>query len=234
MISYDRTEYHTYCEATGSSPGVKKGGLCEMSFVGLCNTNEGIIAFADQKATRHFPDGKQAEDVARGKIQKIFKNKCFIMVVCGLNEVRTTENNIIPIEDWINDNLASDMTPERFFQRFLTLKPMPTSDKNEKYRFIIGARDKKTDVYYTQTVSISQMLDDPYFDYKTIQKEIVFSGDKEFVEVFRIGIHFDHAFPIVETARLLVKQCEKLSEYFDLFPNRYNSVGSEFVYDIFQ
>ena len=156
------------------------------------------------------------------------------MVVCGLNEVRSTGNDIIPIENWIDDNLASDMAPEQFFQRFLTLKPMPTSDKDERYRFIIGAKDTETDVYYTQIVSISQMLDIPDFGYKTIQKEIIFSGEVEFVEAFRIGIHFDHTFPIVETAQLLVKQCQKLSEYFDLFPNRYNSVGSEFVYDIFQ
>ena len=49
-----------------------------MSFVGLHNTREGIIGFADSKATLRFANGVIGEDVQRGKITKIFKNDKFI------------------------------------------------------------------------------------------------------------------------------------------------------------
>ncbi|MBM6800066.1 hypothetical protein H7U28_14855, partial [Coprobacillus cateniformis] len=39
-----------------------------MSFVGLHNTREGIIGFADSKATLRFENGVIGEDVQRGKI----------------------------------------------------------------------------------------------------------------------------------------------------------------------
>ena len=70
---------------TISQSSCQRKDMSNMSFVGLHNTKEGIIGFADSKATITFKDGHHEEDVQRGKIRKIFKNSHFIFVTYGNN-----------------------------------------------------------------------------------------------------------------------------------------------------
>lgn len=87
---------------TSMSTTVRKD-MDKVSFVGMHNTREGIIAFADSKAFREYK-GEFIEDTERGRIQKVFKNDKFIFVYHGNNELFKER---MKIEDYITSNLGS-------------------------------------------------------------------------------------------------------------------------------
>lgn len=61
--------------------------MSNMGFVGIHKTHEGLIAFADSKATREYNDGRKEHEENRGEIQKVFANNRFIVVTYGNNEL---------------------------------------------------------------------------------------------------------------------------------------------------
>lgn len=88
--------------------------LENMSFVGLHNTNEGIIGFADSKSSRKNNQNILYEDKARGHIPKLFKNNHFICVTHGNNELFSIINKM-NIEDYFSIHLKENQNYEDFF-----------------------------------------------------------------------------------------------------------------------
>lgn len=93
-----------------------------MSFVGIHNTDEGLIAFADSKATiKYNIEGKMfSEDVNRGRILKIFKNNQFICVTHGNNELFCSYRKQ-RIEDYFKKNLQIMLTIKSSLKSFFMI-----------------------------------------------------------------------------------------------------------------
>lgn len=74
---------------------------CNMSFVGMIELDDGILAFGDSKGTRVFSDSTRVQEKGR-IVQKVFRYGDELLVTHGLNEV-SFGGGIIRMEDYINE-----------------------------------------------------------------------------------------------------------------------------------
>ena len=193
-----------------------------MSFVGIFNTMNGLIAFGDCKATRIFNDGHLEKDTKRGTIQKVFKNNKFIVVTYGNNELFSL-SRLQNMEDYFSEHLTPDILYDDFF-RELSFKL--SYDKPEHhsgiYHFIVGAKDTD-DRYYICQVIIDAKSGKLEISEKDFQKHCVYAGNDKYVKLFdNIPTYFDE--PIDANCKRIKCQIEKMVEIFDEDPH-YNPVG---------
>ena len=194
-----------------------------MSFVGIHNTNEGLIAFADSKTTIQYNNGFKTEDIKRGRIKKVFKNNKFIFVTYGNNELFSSIHKT-NIEDYIESKLIADISYIEFFSSMHEDIKGDVAEYNDGiYNFIIGSIDENND-YYVQKVQIDARSDAPKFSNKDYSKKCHFAGNDKYVEIFqKIPIYNDY--PIEKGTKILKQQISKLVELFDL-DAKYNPVGT--------
>ena len=72
----------------------------DMSFAGIMELDDGMLAFGDTKGMRVLADGTRQEEAGRA-VQKVFRYKDCLLVTHGINEV-SFGNGIISMEDYIN------------------------------------------------------------------------------------------------------------------------------------
>lgn len=204
----------------------------DMSFVGIHNIREGIIAFADSKCTLLFENGRVIEDSNRKEIQKVFKNNQFVFVTYGNNELFSEEYKT-NMEDYICKNLLPDMDYESFFKKMDDdIQNNPGKYNNGQYDFIIGTKNKNGKYYILKcTIKVNERI--RFYD-KTYEKRYFVGGDKLYRTIYQQHC-FYHDVPILkyslqikEFVENLVKMENCFSEYY------YNSVGLPINIEIFQ
>lgn len=203
--------------------------LSNMSFVGIHNTNEGLIAFADSKATRKFNDGHCEEDIKRGKIRKVFKNNKFICVTHGNNELFSSKNKM-NIEDYFNIYLKEEHYVD-FFRRLFTdlLKDSPEYNDGI-YNFIIGSKDSQGFYILDLTIDVNNnKINYSEPDYK---KKVYYAGDKRYVLMYDIIQKYTNL-PIKEYSQTIVRQVNLMVNLFNT-EEKYNPVGLPINSEIFQ
>lgn len=158
--------------------------MSHMSFVGLHNTREGIIGFADSKATLTFADGHYEEDIYRGKIRKIFKNNQFIFVTHGNNEVFSSKNRQ-NIEDYIEESLKPDTDYKTFFTILFDKLVIDKPEYNDgQYHFIIGSKDDNGRYFIQRLdISLNSELNMKYSE-KDYDYNAYYSGEDKYVNIY--------------------------------------------------
>lgn len=205
--------------------------MSNMSFVGICNMNGGIIAFADSKSTLTFSDGKKQEDKDRGITPKIFKNTKFIFVTHGNNTMFSTAKEIY-LEDWIKDNLNCDEEIENFFEKmYKTMMSDKPTHHDGKYYFYIGSKDSYG--YFTQSVFINCSNNEFTISNKSYDKVRIYGGSDNYVEIFKKYCAFYYDKPIKKYAEDIKTQIEALIKLFDTQVH-YNPVGLPIQIGVFQ
>lgn len=207
-----------------------------MSFVGMHITNEGIIAFADSKATLKYKNRANIEDTKRGRIKKIFKNSNFILVTYGNNEIYLNKK-IINIEDYIDENLKNDTKVLEFIDKFQNNLSTDVLVHNDGlYQFIIGTKDDNGNycIYHFKTDIKKQEETQSYSISKPIYKGYSVGGNQNYIDIYNIHT-FYHNEDISEYSqhiRNVVKNMVQLEDCFHKY--EYNPVGLPINVEIFQ
>lgn len=203
-----------------------------MSFVGMHIMQDGIIAFADSKATLSFETGRNVEDFNRGPIQKIFKNNHFVITTHGNNEIFSEEKKM-NIEDYINDKMTDDITYEDFIHDFYQdITYCQTNYNDGEYNFIIGSKSE-TGKYFLLRCTVQQ---GEYikFSSKNFGKSVLYGGEQSFCKMYEIQ-QFYYDIDIHKYASMLKTFLEKIVEAKDSFSEiEYNPVGLPINIEIFQ
>ena len=203
-----------------------------MSFVGLHNTREGIIGFADSKATLRFANGVIGEDVQRGKITKIFKNDKFIFVTHGHNEI-FSEKNRVNIEDYIAEHLKNGIDYEIFFK---SLDEAIQNDKGDyhdgKYAFIIGSKNKNYKYFLLRCfIEYDKRI---VFSKKEYGKQVFYGGSEFYCHLYNNQTFYNHI-EISKYADMIKNYIETIIDAKDVFSEiEYNDVGKPVNVEIFQ
>lgn len=204
--------------------------MTNMSFVGIHNTKEGLIAFADSKSSRVLNTQQIVEDENRGKICKVFKNSNFIFVTHGNNELFSGYKKV-NIEDYIKRNLTEDIHYKDFFAELFSLLLLYKPEYNNGiYNFIIGSKDSKG--YYIRELKLDISKCAPEYSNKIYEYKSLYGGDKKYVNIYDILPKYFDA-PIQEYSNIVKKQIEHLIGIFDE-DYKYNSVGLPVTIKIFK
>ena len=219
----------------------EKKDCSNMSFVGMHNTKEGIIAFADSKATIQYNNGFETEDTKRGKINKVFKNDKFICVTHGNNELFSSKNKI-NIEEYFHKELPKNENYEAFFINLYTKLFIDTPEYNDGiYNFIIGSKDcnnryyiicLKFDVNVTDLKKGIESLKNQ-FSHRDYSFKTYYAGNKSFVDIYDIYPKYNdlniasYSSQIKESLTLLIKS-------FNTVNRAYCSVGLPVIVKIFK
>lgn len=205
--------------------------MSDVSFVGIYNINNGLIAFADSKATLNFSDGHKEKDRKRGEISKIFKNDRFIFVTHGNNTIFPSyrEKNI---EDWINANLKKKDEIQTFFDRFFkTVKADKATHHDGIYKFYVGSKDSQG--YFTQMIDINCSKEEIIISNKDYDKKRIIGGAEKYVNLFLTYTKLYYDKPITDMMQDVRIQVESIIDIFDTQAD-YNSVGKPVQIEIYQ
>lgn len=216
---------------TGEKSIVRKIGE-HMSFVGMHITDDGIIAFADSKATLSFESGRKTEDCKRGHIQKLFKNNQFILVTYGNNEIFSEEDKT-NIEDYISQKMINDISYEEFINVFYQDITNNKADYNDGiYQFIIGSKDENERYYLLRcTVEQGKYIQ---FSSKSFGKAVFYGGEESYCQMYATQ-QFYNDINIHKYALMLKLFLEKMIEAKDAFSEiEYNPVGLPINIEIYQ
>lgn len=211
-----------------------------MSFCGLVLTYEGIIGFADNKATIKNRMGEDVEDVGRNP-QKIIYNTDLIIVTTGTNMVLNDYDEYVKLEDCLKILMEQYSYHKQKINRHnikwfynsltkLLQKSIDASD-NHCYKFLIGYKEniyKVNEVVLsqsTQTLSDTRKSNRDYYQYGVI-------GDEVYCEIFK-GIQFEKGYPLGELERVLKEIMAHLIEVNSM-TRKYNPVGKPINVEIFQ
>ena len=86
----------------------------DMSFVGIMELDDGMLAFGDTKETRVLADGTRQQEAGR-VVQKVFRYGDCLLVTHGINEV-SFGNGIIRMEDYINGRMQRGIPLHHVFE----------------------------------------------------------------------------------------------------------------------
>lgn len=211
---------------TSMSTTVRKD-MDKVSFVGMHNTREGIIAFADSKASREYK-GEFIEDTERGRIQKVFKNDKFIFVYHGNNELFKER---MKIEDYIISNLGSFNYFDFFNSLLIRLKMSPPYYNDGIYNFIIGCKDANG-LYFIRKVIVDINKNQVQYGDIVYEHRVIYGGDERYRALYDSLPKYNDA-PIIDYAKRIQKQIESMVDIFEQ-DYRYNSVGNPIKIDTFQ
>lgn len=218
----------------GQNP--KKVGK-DMSFVGMHIMKDGIIAFADSKATINHENSFKMEDVKRSPIQKIFKNNKFILVTYGNNEIFSSKNKM-NIEDYIVNNMTKDVSYEDFIKTFYQkVKKNPPDYNDGIYYFIIGSKDEDGK-YYLSNIKIDVNSDVVFkkdeIPFPLVYKGYLVGGDKTYIDIYNLH-KFYYDINIKEYSQHIKDVIEKIIQLENCFHEyKYNPVGLPVNVKIFQ
>lgn len=206
-----------------------------MSFVGIYNTNHGLIAFADSKSTLINEPGA-AHDTKRGLINKIFSNSHFICTYHGANALRCNDADVF-IEDYFRDHMG-DKTAPVFFEELSALvknktytlpSPLGSAVPAAVY-FIVGTYIPEISKYalYRQTLSADGTLSTNDYTTNTVA---LFGGFSAYVDMIAAAPHYSDV-PIDEYEQTVKRRAELLIDYVDTF-GIYNPAGHPIVTQVF-
>ena len=199
---------------------IAKKGVDKMSFVGLHNTEQGIIAFADSKATIEYWDGSLQEDKER-QIHKMFYNNEFIFVTHGNNELFDV-NHKVNMEDYVHENLKDNIEYQYFFDKLIeNLFMYPPEYNNGIYHFIIGTKDENG--YFLVKLEIDAINQDYEYSDKLYRKDAWFGGDERYINMYQlIPKYFD--VPASQYIPMISVQLQSMIKIYDK-DFKYNTVG---------
>lgn len=200
----------------------------KVSFVGLHNTKEGIIAFADSKATRKLDNGSVIEDINRGRIRKVFKNEHFICVTHGNNEL-FNEINKMNIEDYFKNYLNNEKYEDFFEELYKGLLENPPEYNSGIYHFIIGSKNSKG--LYIRKLYMNIPEKKMEYSEKDYAKRMYYAGEEKYVQVYNLLIK-PYDTPIEKSINKIKNQVETMVDLFDNEPV-YNSVEKPIIIETF-
>lgn len=195
-----------------------------MSLIAMKICEDGIIAFADSKASREDEKGHIFEDVQRGKIKKIFKNDKFIVATCGNNEIFTVKG-ILYIENVIEDILSSESIQEFAFQFFDKIQ-----NDGRAFHFLFGYKDTN-EGYIIQPYIIDK--DGIHPQSKMNNHTVMYvQGEEKYIDILkRMSLV---KYNTIQKARKNIKQIlNNLIIIFNHY-NEYNTVGFPIKVEVFQ
>lgn len=120
----------------GTSYMPERKDMNDMSLVAMKICDDGIVAFADSKASRKDNNDTLFEDIDRGKIKKVFKNEHFIVVTSGNNEI-ISDKGVQRIEDIMVEIMKSSTTIDEFLNEF----QLKSKDDNREFNFMFGYKE---------------------------------------------------------------------------------------------
>lgn len=208
---------------------IQRKDMSNMSFVGIHNTNAGLIAFADSRATLLLENGQKTEDSNRSPMQKIFKNRHFICVNYGNNELFSVRNKQ-RMEDFIKNNLE-ELTYKQFFQILYSRLLADEPEYNDGYyRFIIGSKDM--DGYFVRALKIDILHKKLHYSKKEYRKQAYYAGDERYVRMYDLVKKYNDI-PTEKYREHIKKQIEHMISIWD-YEYEYNTVGLPVCTDIYQ
>ena len=200
----------------------------DMSFAGMCICGNGMIAFADSKASRQSSLGNNFQDHNRGPIQKIFSSKDYMFIYVGSNEF-SHRGKIIFIEDYMNEQLPKTNTWQELFVNAYDFIFAETQLPSFAIEFVLAQKNEKA-ISHLQKYSVrriiftaDQLLFSPRY-YKT---------NDGLINVYTIGnSHYTRQEKrlyqgrdnIFQTEKIIKEEVEKMIQEADAF-NEYNPVG---------
>lgn len=189
--------------------------LNNVSLITMKICNDGIIAFADSKASRIDKNNMIYEDKERGYIRKIFKNNHFIVATSGNNEIIKTKE-ILPIEVVIKNILYKSNSIGDFLNYFIDM----LEDDNRLFSFVFGY--KENNQYLIRVYEIENKK----IDLKKVisNKDIMYiQGEKKCVDFLK-QMNFKKYETISKAKENIKPILNSLIVLYDHF-NGYNSVG---------
>ena len=199
----------------------------EMSFVGLHNTNFGIIGFADSKSTIVFSDGHLGEDENRKRIRKVFKNKNFICVNYGNNELFSNKTRI---EDYFEKYMDEKCFKDFFDELYLKMINDVPDYNDGKYQFLIGSKDIKG--YFILSLTFDIRKKKILYSQPNYEKIAHYAGEEKYVKMYNILKKYNNL-PLSEYANDIKRQIELMIDIFDI-ERKYNSVGKPVCIEMYQ
>lgn len=211
-----------------------------MSLCGMVLTVNGIVAFADSKATIKNWLGADVEDKDR-KPHKILKNPDIIIVTTGTNQYLNEYDEYINLEDGIESLIQQYSIRYHKIHRhdlewlFLKIKEilLKTLERNQEvnYQFLVGYNEG---TYKVATISINpheQSLVNPKIADKNFYQYGVI-GDEVYCQIFK-GILFEKQYSINELPHVMKNIMHNLIA-INTDTRVYNPVGLPIHVEIFQ
>lgn len=210
-----------------------------MSFCGMFMNKEGILAFADSKATKLNCFGNEIEDKKRNP-QKLFKSSNVILITCGnnyiLNNNQETEIEIKLkqiIKDYDNFVYYNNSVSITFLIMEIVklCRSSIFEDVQRCYQFVIGyIEDSIYHLCYIKVANnetITQII--PYKNKKSIYYYV---GNEKYINLFKNSLS-DNMHSLEEFKTILEQGLTKAIEYFDI-SLEYNPVGLPINIDVFK
>lgn len=208
-----------------------------MSFCGMILTTEGIVAFADSKATKKSWIGIDVEDKDRYP-QKIIKNNDIIIVATGNNYILSeNKTKYIKLEDAMNDILFIFSKYERkdINKLFSLIKSMLQfsldKESNFHYKFLVGFKTDNYVIYELEFSSKLECLSKPVFA-RVDSHCYKFIGDSAYCQIFE-QIKWEKVYSLEEYQGIICKLIESIIDINEV-TRFYNPVGLPICVDIFQ
>ena len=208
----------------GTSYMPERKDMNDMGLVAMKICDDGIVAFADSKASRKDNNDTLFEDIDRGKIKKVFKNEHFIVVTSGNNEI-IGDKGIQRIEDIMVEIMKSSTTIDEFLNEF----QLKSKDDNREFNFMFGYKEDG-DCFIqrgrVQDKSIHKLKKE------TNKTLLFFQGEKRYCDMLS-QMNF-HKYNTVQKAKKGIKQLMNYMIHLFNHYNEYNSVGLPINVEIFQ
>lgn len=196
-----------------------------MSLVAMKICNDGIVAFADSKASRKDENNNIFEDKMRSKIRKVFRNEHFVVVTSGNNEI-VTKDGLTFIESYIIEILPDVTSPQDFAFKFFE----KIEGDGYQYEFIFGYKNFQNKYAVQRYVINNQGI----FPSKVQNNEQVlyFQGDKRYCDMLK-QMRFDKYHTIEEAEKEIKRLFSYMIHLFNHY-DAYNSVGLPIHVEVFK
>ena len=205
----------------GTSYMPERKDMNDMSLVAMKICDDGIVAFADSKASRKDNNDTLFEDIDRGKIKKVFKNEHFIVVTSGNNEIIGDKG----VQRIMVEIMKSSTTIDEFLNEF----QLKSKDDNREFNFMFGYKEDG-DCFIqrgrVQDKSIHKLKKE------TNKTLLFFQGEKRYCDMLS-QMNF-HKYNTVQKAKKGIKQLMNYMIHLFNHYNEYNSVGLPINVEIFQ
>lgn len=205
-----------------------------MSFVGLLFSKEGIIGFGDSKTSVSNATGLE-EDYQRGHIQKVFTSSKFIVATHGFNQVITSDNKILNIEDIIYSATHMNNTIDELIEYLKNTIQDKDITINKSFCFYIGYQHP-IHKYAIVRCQINTSSNIPKVSDEVYPTEngytLCYGGDKHYVDMMN-AITIDRALPINKMKDVIRDIMEHMMAIYEKTLT-YNPVGGPIQIEIFQ
>lgn len=197
----------------------------QMSFVGIALCEDGIIAFGDSKGSITDVFGNLKHDKKRGQIQKVFKNKDYVLVTCNANSYYNQKNKYIYLEDFLSLNIKFDYL--KLLNNLIDECSSNSINFNNLYKFMIGSKDELG--FFIQYIDV---MNNQIILNKKIRKIDIYTMGNFFYTSLTKQLYFSNPeikSGEVELPTLLEEMIKKADNKYG-----YNPVGLPIQIEIFQ